>query len=167
MQRICKDCSQQIRSSIYLTFLAFVSIHIGCIYLPIPGTGLYDGYGAIPEKVMESLEPGITMRADILLLLGAPNYNYNFNDLTVSEARFMTYYWRADKGIWAVAIAPGAGAGDYVSICHFLCIEFDDANRVKRYKHFESGIISGIFEEDEGYFETEDEVIKWIYDSEN
>lgn len=193
MHRIGEDCNQKIRLSIYTTVLAFFAINVGCcFYIPTPDIDVRSARGVVPDEVIESLKPGTTTRVDVLLFLGDADLVYlgdpagvylehpdtvyletpsmadlgdPSSDYHQYKDRFMVYYWAAEEGMFT-SYVPGIES-KYVTKHHYLCIEFDDANRIKRYKHFESGTISGIFEEDEGRFETIGEVKEWIYDSEN
>ena len=93
----------------------------GCILIPTPSV---IGYSVITNKTIESLEPGKTTRADVLLKLGEPGERLE-ND------RIFVYHWEQVAGF---GIAPGSITDD-----HYLGLEFGRDNRLKRVKEFSGG----------------------------
>jgi outer membrane protein assembly factor BamE (lipoprotein component of BamABCDE complex) len=103
--------------------LLFIS---SCIYVPVPP--LDSDAGVINEELINSLEAGETTREDLLLILGAPDNQYD-------QDRFFIYEWEAVEGVFV-----GYGVADHI-ITHYFCVEFDEDNRIKRVAHFQSGFL--------------------------
>jgi outer membrane protein assembly factor BamE (lipoprotein component of BamABCDE complex) len=103
-----------------LLVLAGVGL-IGCsILIPTPSIV---GYSEITNKTIESLEPGKTTRADVLLKLGEPGERLK-ND------RIFVYYWKQVAGFGMIPTALGASFTND----HYLAFEFGPDNRLKRVK---------------------------------
>jgi hypothetical protein len=90
----------------------------GCILIPTPSVV---GYSVITDKTIESLEPGKTTRADVLLKLGEPGERLE-ND------RIFVYHWEQVAGF---GIGPTSLTND-----HYLGLEFGPDKRLKRVKEF-------------------------------
>ena len=84
--------------------------------------------GLINEELIDSLKPGETTREDLLLLVGAPDAQYE-------QDRYFIYEWEATEGAFA-----HLGGGGFAVQAHYFCVEFDEDNRIKRFAHFKSGL---------------------------
>lgn len=97
----------------------------GCILIPTPSVA---GYRVIPDKTIESLEPGKTTRADVLLKLGEPGER-------LEDDRIFVYHWEQVAGFGMIPTALGGSiTNDY-----YLGLEFGPDNRLKRVKEFSEG----------------------------
>ena len=94
----------------------------GCVLIPTPSVV---GHSVIPDKTVESLEPGKTTRADVLLKLGEPSERLE-ND------RVFVYHWKQEAGIGMIPTALGGT----ITNDHYLGLEFGADNRLKRVKEF-------------------------------
>ena len=94
----------------------------GCILIPTPSVV---GYSEITNKTIESLEPGKTTRADVLLKLGEPGERLE-ND------RIFVYHWTQVAGFGMLPTALGGT----ITNDHYLAFEFGSDNRLKRVKEF-------------------------------
>jgi outer membrane protein assembly factor BamE (lipoprotein component of BamABCDE complex) len=90
----------------------------GCILIPTPSVS---GYSVITNKTIESLEPGKTTRADVLLILGEPGER-------LEDDRIFVYHWEQVAGFGMV---PTSLTND-----HYLALEFRPDNRLKLVKEF-------------------------------
>ncbi|HMK14382.1 MAG TPA: hypothetical protein VK460_05155 [Burkholderiales bacterium] len=90
----------------------------GCMFIPTPSVS---GYSVITDKTINSLEPGKTTRADILLKLGEPGER-------LGDDRIFVYHWEQVAGIGMV---PTSLTND-----HYLALEIGPDNRLKRVKEF-------------------------------
>ena len=97
----------------------------GCMLIPTPSV---TGYSVITDKSIESLEPGKTTRADVLLKLGEPGQR-------LKDDRIFVYHWVHLAGF---GIAPAAEWGS-IKDDHYLGLEFGPDNRLKRVKEFSGG----------------------------
>ena len=108
-----------------MVLLVLVGVGLsGCMLIPTPSVS---GYSVITNKSIESLEPGKTTRADVLLKLGEPGERLE-ND------RIFVYHWVHVAGY-------GMGPNDAGSIKndHYLGLEFGPDSRLKRVKEFSGG----------------------------
>ena len=105
-----------------LLVLAGVGLSGCSILIPTPSVV---GYSVIPNKTVESLVPGKTTRADVLLKLGEPGKRFE-ND------RIFVYHWEQIAGFGMVSTALGGTITDD----HYLGLEFGPDNRLKRVKTF-------------------------------
>ena len=90
----------------------------GCILIPTPSVV---GYSVITDKTIESLEPGKTTRADVLLKLGEPGER-------LEDDRIFVYHWEQVAGF---GIGPTSLTNN-----HYLSLEFGPDKRLKRVKEF-------------------------------
>ena len=120
----------QVNSLVILTiFFMILLFNSSCVYVPLPAHDLTSQKGVIDDELIESLEPGETTREDLLLLLGAPDTQYEHD-------RYFIYEWEATEGAFVAA----GGGGDFIVNAHYFCVEFDEDNRIKRFGHFNSEI---------------------------
>ncbi len=94
----------------------------GCILIPTPSVV---DYSVITNKTIESLEPGKTTRADVLLKLGEPGER-------LEDDRIFVYHWKQVAGFGMVPTALGGS----MTNDHYLSLEFGPDNRLKRVKEF-------------------------------
>ena len=128
--------------------------------MPTPPTSLHSEHGVIPHEVYSSIKVGETTREDLVLLIGAPDRIYE-------GERFFVYQWIATEGFLVVGGA-GGGVGWGVEKKHFFCVEFDEDNKIKRFKHIQSGVIDFLFGVQNyvnPYVNLEIELNEWISDS--
>ena len=115
--------------------------------MPLPTHDLISQKGVIDDELIKSLEPGETTREDLLLLVGAPEYQ-------LEQERYFIYEWEVHE---SAIIVPGGGRE--IVIAHYFCVEFDEENRIKRFAHFKSGLfkskVDALIEKN-----------KWIHESE-
>ena len=116
----------QVNSLLMLaTFFMILLFNSGCVYVPLPP--LDSDKGVINEELIKSIKPGETTREDLLLVVGAPDNQYE-------QDRYFIYEWEAVEGAFV-----GYGVADHI-ITHYFCVEFDEDNRIKRFAHFKSGL---------------------------
>lgn len=137
--------------STLIVYLSSVLIIMSCIYVPLPPHSIRSAHGVIPEEVYKSIKLEETTRGDLVLLIGGPDQVYE-------GERYFIYHWEVSEG---VAGGP-RGAHKDVYVTHYFCVEFYKGNRIKRFKHIESGLIDRIYK-DGG--EASAEMIKWMSDS--
>ena len=77
-----------------IPLFAILLINSSCIYVPTPAFGLISQRGAINKKIIKSLKQGETTREDLLLLVGAPDAQYE-------QYRYFIYEWEATEGAFA------------------------------------------------------------------
>jgi outer membrane protein assembly factor BamE (lipoprotein component of BamABCDE complex) len=113
-----------------LIFFAIASLFYlgGCIaaYIPTTEHG-YSHMKEVNEDMAKQLEPGITTKNDVRLLIGEP---------TVEDDRFFTYWWKRKDGYWFIAGGAELDAGSTKDV-HAFCLEFRANGKLKRFKHFE------------------------------
>jgi hypothetical protein len=115
----------------FVVILGF-SLMAGCIPIPAPPHGL----GVIPDKEgFESFRIDVSKRADILLVLGEPQYR-------LDEDRFLLYEWTVAYGYLLIG-GPGAGAALPVTAPHFFCFEFGSDSKLLRKEHLVGSIYGG------------------------
>jgi len=73
----------------------------GCIIIPTPSHG---GVGLITKETIESIEPGKTTRADILLRLGDPAER-------LEEDRLFKYTWKEIQSYMVYGVPYVTGGG--------------------------------------------------------
>ncbi len=117
------NCTDAIVMACRMGLLVLTGVGLGgCILIPTPSVS---GYSVITNKAIESLEPGKTTRADVLLKLGEPGERLE-ND------RIFVYHWEQVAGFGMVPTALGGSiTNDY-----YLGLEFGPDNRLKRVKEF-------------------------------
>jgi len=114
---------------IILIFIIGLFIH-GCVIVPVP----------LPEKMVSGEKPdespsfieiGVTSKAEISDRLGPPVVIW-------LDENIFVYDWKARWGVWIVGVAIPHTVldGDVLDINHhhFLMIQFDSNDRVKRYE---------------------------------
>ena len=97
----------------------------GCIWVPTPEHG-YSYQKEVTKDMVKQLEPGKTTKDDVRLLIGDPKMDRN---------GIFCYYWTRKDGYFA---AYGGSAGS-TEAEHAFCLEFMPDDKLKRFKHFESG----------------------------
>jgi hypothetical protein len=112
------------------TFFTILLFNSSCVYVPLPAHDLNSQKGLINEELINSLKAGETTREDLLLLVGAPDAQYE-------QYRYFIYEWEATEGAFA-----HLGGGGFAVQAHYFCVEFDEDNRIKRFAHFNSGFKS-------------------------
>ena len=117
---------------VFIILFAVFSIHCSCIYVPVPASDLRSVLGVIPNETIKSLKVGETTREDLLILVGDPDELYE-------HERFFIYQWEILEGVFVVP-----GGGDAVYKVHYLCVEFDEKNRIKRLAHIKSGFFKSL-----------------------
>ena len=120
------NCNDAIVMACRMVLLVLTGVGLsGCFLIPTPSVV---GYSVIPNKTIESLEPGKTTRADVLLKLGEPCERFE-------DDRIFVYHWEQVAGFGIVPTALGASITDD----HYLGLEFGPDNRLKRVKEFSGG----------------------------
>jgi outer membrane protein assembly factor BamE (lipoprotein component of BamABCDE complex) len=100
-------------------------------YIPTPEHG-YKEQKEVTKDMVKQLEPGTTTNNDVRLLLGNSNIERISGNL-------YCYYWIRKDGYYGV-IGAGGGASNYSNeVLHMFCLEFTSDDKLKRFKHFESG----------------------------
>ncbi len=113
------NCTDAIVIACRMVLLVLTGLGLsGCILIPTPTVV---GYSEITNKTIESLEPGKTTRADVLLKLGEPGERLE-ND------RIFVYHWTQEAGF---GMGTTALTND-----HYLALEFGPDRRLKRVKEF-------------------------------
>ena len=80
----------QVNSLVMLTtFFMIMLFNSSCVYVPLPAHDLISQKGMINEELIKSLEPGETTREDLLLIVGAPDTQYE-------QDRYFIYEWEAE-----------------------------------------------------------------------
>ena len=103
----------------------------GCLPIPVVPHGL----GVVPDKeAFESLRPNSATRADVLLLLGEPNYR-------LDDDRFLMYEWTVAYGY---VIVGGYTQAYPVPVAkpHYLCLEFGPDSRLVRSEQLTGSLYS-------------------------
>ena len=117
------NCADAIVMACRMVLLVLIGVGLsGCFLIPTPSVV---GYSEITNKTIESLEPGKTTRADVLLILGEPGERLE-ND------RIFVYHWEQIAGFGMIPTALGAS----ITNDHYLAFEFGPDNRLKRVKEF-------------------------------
>ena len=133
-----KQTDFNIIKSFTLIFLALAIIFFidGCMpyYIPTPEHG-YKDQKEVTKDMVEQLEPGTTTKNDVKLLLGNPS-----KAVTASfSGNLYCYCWTRTVGYYGFIGASG-GSSDYSNeVLHMFCLEFTPDDKLKRFKHFESG----------------------------
>ena len=102
------------------TILLFLCV--GCLYIPMFDQVTAGSRGEIEEGNLEFLEVDYTTRAEVVLILGEPEY-------AAGGDKFFIYSWERDYGemtIWLIGPVP-------VTKEVFLLIEFDEEGFMTRY----------------------------------
>lgn len=136
----------QVNSFVILTtFFMILLFNSSCVYVPVPPLDSGSPKGVINEELIQSLKPGETTREDLLLVVGAPDNQYE-------QDRYFIYEWEAAEGVFV-----GYGVEGH-TITHYFCVEFDEDNRIKRFAHFKSGLFKS-------KYNALNEKHKWIHES--
>ena len=139
------------RSVLFSGFmLAFICIS-NCMYIPTPTHSLTSTHGVVPNEIIASIKIGNTTREELVLKIGAPDRLY-------AGERFFVYEWTASEGVVAVGYGYSGGAAEVVRN-HYLALEFDQRNKVVRYKHFSSGLIDSLYNDGTGCLE---KMLEWV-----
>ena len=110
--------------SFILMGLLFIT---GCVAIPtVP-----HNFGVVPDKeAFESFRPGVTVRADVLLLLGEPKHR-------LSDDRFLMYQWKVAYGY--IVIYGGWGL---IAVPHYMCLEFGADSRLIRREYLTGSFLA-------------------------
>ena len=120
------NCTDAIVMACRMVLLVLTGVGLsGCFLIPTPSVV---GYSVITNKTIESLEPGKTTRADVLLKLGEPGER-------MEDDRIFVYHWEQVAGFGMVPTALGGT----ITNDHYLGLEFGRDNRLKRVKEFSGG----------------------------
>ena len=109
-------------------------IIVGCIYVPTPEHG--NSYmKEVTKDMVKQLEPGTTTKNDVRLLLGNPS-----KAVTASfSGNLYCYYWTRTDGYYGYIFWEGSSEDYSTENLHVFCLEFMPDDKLKRFKHFESG----------------------------
>jgi len=107
----------------------FVISASGCPFLiPTPGVQ----HGAPSTEVMHKIEPKVTSRADVLMMLGEPDHQFE-------DDRYFVYDWSETRALIGIVIPAGYQAfpiGGGLGVRNALALEFAPDARVARVKVF-------------------------------
>jgi len=114
---------------IVLIFIMGLFIH-GCVMLPIPLPEKVLYGTKVPDENLSFIEIGVTTKTEVSERLGFPYSVWRDENIFV-------YFWKERWGVllWAIGggYSGGAGAWD-INNDHFLIIQFDSKDRVKRFE---------------------------------
>jgi hypothetical protein len=117
------NCTGAIVMACRMVLLVLAGVGLsGCFLIPTPSVV---GYSEIANRTIESLAPGRTTRADVLMKLGEPGER-------LEDDRIFVYHWEQVAGFGMVPTALGAT----ITNDHYLALEFGPDNRLKRVKEF-------------------------------
>ena len=153
-----KQTDFNIQKSLILMILALPTLFFieGCIPYYIPaGEHGYKDQEAVTEDIVKQLEPGTTAKNEVILLLG---------NLDRIRGNLYCYYWRRTEGYWGVLWygTPDYGESGRIENLHAFCLEFMPDDKLKRFKHFESGeaepfrAFEGVYQQIEDWENEED-----------
>lgn len=131
----------------FLLVLLVTFLLNSCLYIPTPDHG---GDSAVSDEILITFVPGETTLADVILKLGKPVQR-------LEEDRYLIYHWEAIVGYMIFAYGYSGIAG-LNSELNYLCFEFSSDNILKRYKHFDQGIL-GRFRK-----HPESDIMEWMRD---
>ncbi len=106
------------------TILLFLCV--GCLYIPMLDQVTADSRGEIEEEYLELLEVDYTTRAEVVLILGEPEY-------AAGGDKFFIYSWERVYGAFIICAYPRCD-GIPVTKEFFLLIEFDEEGFMTRYE---------------------------------
>lgn len=106
-----------------IPLLAFATVVGGCV-LPLVPENLHE----VPERSIAAIQPGISTRADVLLLLGNPTRRE-------AEGAYFLYEWERLHGGAALGF-PFTFALAHSDSCHLLAIQFASNALVSRVRVF-------------------------------
>jgi outer membrane protein assembly factor BamE (lipoprotein component of BamABCDE complex) len=119
--------------SFTLIFLALAILFFidGCMpyYIPTPEHG-HKGDKEVTKDKVKQLEPGTTTKNDVRLLLGTPEE---------IGGNLYCYYWIRTDGYYGYIFWGGGSEDHSTEVLHMFCLEFMPDDKLKRFKHFESG----------------------------
>jgi hypothetical protein len=119
-------------------YLALTTLFIidGCLpyYIPTNEHG-YKDQKEVTREMMKQLEPGTTTKDDAELLFE------NFSILRTGGSAHCYYWTRTDGyyGVLSVFYLRHFDTTHSTEVLHAFCLEFMPADKLKRFKHFESG----------------------------
>jgi hypothetical protein len=133
-----KQTDFNIPKSLILMFLALATLFFidGCMpyHIPTPEHG-YKDQKAVTKDMVKQLEPGTTTKNDVEVLLE------NFAILMTGDSVYC-YYWTRIDGYYGVLwLGTDDSYSEHRSSedLHAFCLEFMPDDKLKRFKHFESG----------------------------
>jgi len=96
----------------------------GCLVVPTGewATSRNPTRGRIERGALDTIQPGVTTREDVLLRLGEP-------DATLRDERLFGYCWSMNVAVF-IPLVSGPATG--LPRRYLLLIEFDEEGRVKR-----------------------------------
>ncbi len=109
-----------------LACLALAAVGVGlagCLIIPTD----YFAAGSrrnVSPRTVQVLQPGVTTKEDVLLVLGEP-------DSDPEDGRRLDYEWTKVKAIWFVG-GYGAAIGGEIQCTNVLQVSFDASNRVSQ-----------------------------------
>ncbi len=116
-------------------FLALATLFFidGCIPYPIPT----EEHGkAVTKDMVKQLEPGTTTKNDVELLF--ENFSILWHrPAQMTDDSVYCYYWTRTYGVWLGN--PSYSEYWNTEYLHAFCLEFMPDDKLKRFKHFESG----------------------------
>ena len=102
---------------VIMTYLLFCS---GCLYIPY-----HTYYYRMPdEKTLASMKEDVTSKKNVLLMLGEPNR-------VLDNERIFLYWWQEVHG-YVLWLIPYGSSGGPVKSTHWLYIEFEENNIIKK-----------------------------------
>jgi len=140
---MCRPLKMIIFKIFILLLISFIIA--GCIYVPTPEYG-YSYMKEVTKDMVKQLEPGTTIKDDVILLLGEPTYVEHNSYSTYVEhgsysddeggdfEKFFYYRWIRKVGYWAAGASGGS-----TEVQHSFCLEFTPDGKLNRFKHFERG----------------------------
>ena len=132
-----KQTDFNIPKSVTLIFLALAILFFidGCLpyYIPTPEHD-HKGDKEVTKDMVKQLEPGTTTKNDVRLLLGTPEE---------IGGNLYCYWWRRTDGYYGyINVLDYTNLSDVhrsTEDLHAFCLEFMPDDKLKRFKHFESG----------------------------
>jgi hypothetical protein len=103
------------------------------IWIPTPEHG-YSHMKEVNKDMLKQLEPGITTKDDVRLLIGDPPH--------IEKDDSFCYFWTRKDGYFFVSFTPGYGKQGSTKDYHAVCLELVPDGKLKRFKHFEEGWFS-------------------------
>jgi outer membrane protein assembly factor BamE (lipoprotein component of BamABCDE complex) len=100
------------------------------IWIPTPEHG-YSHMKEVNNDLLKQLEPGITTKDDVRLIIGDPPH--------IEKNDSFCYFWTRKDGYYFVSITPGYGEEGSTKKYHAVCLEFMPDGKLIRFKHFKDG----------------------------
>ena len=140
-----KQTDLNIPKPLILLFLALATLFFidGCIpyYIPTNEHG-FESQEAVTKDMVKQLEPGTTTKNDVELLFENID-RLGDRPAQMSGDSVYCYYWRRKDGLYGyIALWDYSTASDVhksTEILRAFCLEFMPDDKLKRFKHFESG----------------------------